>query len=151
MQVREGLARLDGVESISPRPDLRTATCELRMKNGRLLDPERLSKLIYDIRVGARLRGLEARVNGFLEKQGEGFVLRLAGSDESLHLAPLDRKVQQDTAKRRPCSSTRSERKACKRLLARWRGKPISVQITGPLLKSERGVLILQVRRFELV
>jgi hypothetical protein len=147
--VREGLERLDGVESISQRPDLRTATCELRMKNGRLLDPQRLSKFISDIRVGARLRGLEARVNGLLEKQGEGFLLRLAGSDELLHLAPLGRKVQQDTAKKRPSSSTRSERKACERLLARWRGKPISVQVTGPLLKSDRGVLILQVRRFE--
>ena len=148
MPVREGLERLDGVEFISPRPDLRTATCELRLKNGRLLDPERMSKFLFDIRVGARLRGLEATANGRLEKQQGGFVLRIAGTEECLRLAPLERKVQLDAARKEPMPASRSERKACQRLLARWRGKPFSVRVTGPLVKRHGGVLTLEVRRF---
>ena len=86
MPIREGLARLEGVESISPRPNVKEGTCELRMKDGRLLDPQVLSKFIYDIRVGARLRGLEATVAGFLDKQGHDFILRIAGSDGVLSI-----------------------------------------------------------------
>jgi hypothetical protein len=148
--VREGLARLEGVESIGPRPNLKEGTCELRMKNGRLLDPQVFSKFIYDIRVGARLRGLEATVKGSLQKQGDHFVLRIAGSDDVLRLAPLERKIQQDTAKKTPLPPTRSESNAARNLLAQWKGKPLSVQITGPLVRIEGKGLTLEVRQFEL-
>ena len=150
MPIREGLARLEGVESISPRPNVAEATCELRTKDGRLLDPEVLSKHIYEIRVGARLRGLEAAVTGSLDKQGQDFVLRVAGTNAVLRLAALGPKVQKDMARKTPMPSTRSEDKAYTKLLAKWKGKPLSVQITGPLIRIEGKGLTLEVRQFAL-
>ena len=149
MPIREGLARLEGVESISERPDLRTGTCELRMKKGRLLDPQVLSKFIYDIRVGARLRGLEVTVNGFLEGQGAHWGLRISGSNETLAIAPVRQRVQQDTKTKKPQQLSRSEAKAYKKLLAKSKGKAISARVTGPLVKNGPA-LVLEVRQFEL-
>ena len=150
MPIREGLARLEGVESISPRPNVKEGTCELRMREGRLLDPQVLSKFIYDIRVGARLRGLEATVAGLLDKQGQDFILRIAGSDEVLRLASLGRRVQQDTATKAPLSPTKSQSNAFKKLVPEWKGKPLAIQITGPLVKTDDNKLTLEVQRFEL-
>jgi hypothetical protein len=147
--IREGLARLEGVESIGERPDLTTGTCELRMKNGRLLDPQVFSKFIYDIRVGARLRGLEATVNGFLERQDARWGLRISGSNETLALAPLSQRVQQDTKTKKPQQPARTEAKAYKRLLAKSKGKAVSARVTGPLVKIGAD-LVLEVRQFEL-
>ena len=150
MPVREGLARLEGVESISQRPNVNEGTCELRMKSGRLLDPEILSKHLYDIRVGARLRGLEAVVTGSLDKQGQDYVLRVAGTNEVLRLAALGCKVQKDTDRKIPLPPTKSEDNAFRKLLAKWKGKPLPVQITGPLIRIEGKGLTLEVRQFEL-
>lgn len=122
----------------------------MRTKNGRLLDPETLSKHIYDIRVGARLRGLEAAVSGSLDKQGADFVLRVAGTNDVLRLAALGRKVQKDMDRKTPLPSTTSEDKAFRKLLAKWKGRPFSVQITGPLIRPEGKGLTLEVRQFEL-
>ncbi|HKS36356.1 MAG TPA: hypothetical protein VJW76_04140 [Verrucomicrobiae bacterium] len=146
MPIREGLARLEGVESIGQRPNIKEGTCELRTKNGRLLDPEVLSKHIYNIRVGARLRGVEAAVAGSLDKQGDNFVLRVAGSEDVLCLVALSRKVQKDADRRSPLP----EDNAFKTLLSKWTGKPLSVQITGPLIRLEGKGLSLAVRQFEL-
>jgi hypothetical protein len=120
------------------------------MKNGRLLDPEILSKHIYDIRVGARLRGLEAAVIGSLDKQDQDYVLRVAGTDDVLRLAALGRKVQKDLGRKTPLPNTRSEESAFGKLLSKWKGKPLSVQITGPLIRIEGKGLTLEVRQFEM-
>jgi hypothetical protein len=147
--VREGLARLEGVESISERPNLKNATCEVRLKNGRLMDPLTLSNHIFNIRVGARLRGLEAVIDGTLERQENHLLLRVSGSNTALSLAPLSRKVQLDTRKKSPEPPARSESKAYKSLLTNSKASSRRVQIIGPLVKKEDGRLVLEVRRFE--
>ena len=60
MPIREGLARLEGVESIGDRPDLTTGTCKLRMKNGRLL----ASQIVGPGTGGERINFIVSRDDG---------------------------------------------------------------------------------------
>jgi hypothetical protein len=145
--VREGLARLEGVESISERCNRQTGTGELRLKNGRLIDPGTLTKNLADIGVGARLRGLEATVDGFLEKKNGKPVFRVAKSNEILQLAPLTTKVQIDAVKsKKPEPVGKDEKEAYKQLRARAKDQPQAVRITGPLRAGNK----LEVRTFEI-
>ena len=142
MPVREGLARLEGVESISERCNRQAGTGELRLKNGRLVDPDTLAKQIADIRVGARLRGLEAAVDGVIENRDGKSVLRVSTSNEILQLTALTTKVQIDALKtKRPDPPTKEE----KQLLMRVKDQPQRVRVTGPLRPGKK----LEVRAFE--
>ena len=151
MPIREGLARLEGVESISPRPDVKAGTCELRLKGGRLFTPGFFSQTVYDIRVGARLRGIEATVSGVLEKQGRQWFLRIGGQDELVRLAPLKVKVQLDVSRKKPQATTKAEAKAFRKLVSAGTKTPGPVQITGPLREIKDEGLVLEVRHFDLV
>lgn len=147
MPVREGLARLEGVESISERCHRQTGTGELRLKNGRLIDPDTLAKNLTDVGVGARLRGLEATIDGFLEKRDGKPVFRVSKSNEILQLAPLTTKVQIDALKtKKPEPPTQEEKRAYKRLLTRVKSSPQPGRLTGPLRRGSK----LEVRSFEL-
>lgn len=146
MPVREGLARLEGVESISERCNRQSGTGELRFKNGRFVDPQNLAKQIADIRVGARLRGLEATIDGFLERKDGKPVFRISKSNEILLLAALTTKVQIDAIKtKKPEPPTKEEKQNYKRLRGCVKDQPQSVRITGPL----RTGMKLEVRTFE--
>jgi hypothetical protein len=148
--VREGLERLDGVASVSEYCDPRTATCELRMKEGWSLDPRLLSQHLVDLRVGARLRGVEATKDGLIEQQGRSLLLRVSGSDEVLRLSDLSKKVQRDAKTGRAEISTRAERQACQKLLAKVKSGLRNVRVTGPLVgNGDIGPLALEVRSFE--
>jgi hypothetical protein len=146
--IREGLARLEGVESISRQPRVTDATCEVRTRSPRLLQPRALRQRLADLRVGARLRGVEATVDGHLEKHGDELRLRLAGANESLRLAPLQEKVQWDTRRRRPQEPAPDERSAFQRLAAGLSREASAVRIVGPFVEDEQGTLGLQVRQF---
>jgi hypothetical protein len=147
--VREGLGRLDGVAFISERPDLKAATCELRLQGGRFIDPVSFSNHVYNIRVGARLRGLEAEIEGRLEPQGTNIVFKIHGTNAVLQLAPLTRKVQQNVAVKQPQLATSKESKAFRDLVAKLKSKSRSARITGPLLRRPDGSLVLEVRTFK--
>ena len=149
MPVREGLARLEGVESISETCDRRAGTGELRLRNGRLIDPLTLGQQIRDIRVGARLRALEATIEGTLEPVDGKPHLRIPGAKQSLALAPLTEKVQMDAINKKPLPLAAKEREAFSALAAKWNGKATPVRITGPLRKPENSAgVILEVREF---
>jgi hypothetical protein len=144
--VREGLARLEGVESISERCNRQAGTGELRLRNGRLVDPSVLSKQIADISVGARLRGLEATIDGSVERKDGKPVFRVSRSNEILALTPLTTKVQVDALKtKKPDAPTKDEKNAYKSLLARIKDDSRPARITGPL----RSGMKLEVRVFE--
>jgi hypothetical protein len=147
--VREGLGRLEGVESISEKCDRRAGTGELRLRNGRLVNPNALAEQIRNIRVGARLRGLEATVDGVLEEiQGEPH-LRVGGTKELVALAALTQKVQIDAINKKTLTPTREEQKAFETLMAKGKSKSRRVRITGPLRKLEKSErLVLEVREF---
>ena len=118
----------------------------MRLKNGRLVDPNVLAKQIADIRVGARLRGLEGTVEGFIDKTNGKPVLRLSKSKDILTLIPLTTKVQIDAIKTKKAEPpTKSEKQAFKALLRRIKDQPELVRVTGPL----RTGMKLEVRAFE--
>jgi hypothetical protein len=141
--IREGLARLDGVAFISKHPDVKAGTCELRLEHGRFMDPLSLSNHVYNIRVGARVRGVEATIVGLVERDGTNFVCKVAGTSTLLTLAPLSRKVQ-NTAKQ-PQPPTPREASAFSRLTKKFK-KPRLYAVTGPLRQGADGSLILEVR-----
>ena len=143
MPIREGLGRLDGVAFISKTPDVKAGTCELRLQDGRFMDPLSLSNHIYNIRVGARVRGVEATVAGLVERRGTNFVLKISGTNTVLQLAPLTRKVQH--AAKQPQPATPAEASAFSAFTNKFR-KPRAYAITGPLRPGPDGTLTLEVR-----
>src|SRR5688572_13908116 len=68
--IREGLLRLDYVESVAALPDRKAATGELRTKNGSVPDVNALNTAVRELGAGATLRGVEAAVVGDVVKQG---------------------------------------------------------------------------------
>lgn len=146
MPIREGLARLDGVAFISKSPDEKAGTCQLQLQGGRFMDPLSLSNFVLNIRVGARVRGVEATVAGLMERSGTNFVLKISGTNTVLQLAPLSHKVQQ--AARQPQPVTPAEAGAFANLTKRFK-KPRRSTITGPLIQKADGSLVLEVRNFE--
>src|SRR2546430_502954 len=68
--IREGLQRLDFVESVSAQPDKDASTGELRPKGGQLPDLDALAKALRDTGAGASLRGVEGTIEGELTKTG---------------------------------------------------------------------------------
>ena len=148
MPIREGLARLEGVESISRQPCIEDATCALRTRPSDLLDPLKFKEQLAALRVGARLRGVEAVVDGFVEKGDAGLKLRISGVPETLLLKPLERKIQWDSRRRRLQEPSRLERDAFDRLSAGLQPRSTAVRVIGPLFRDERVQLALQVREF---
>ena len=146
MPIREGLARLDGVAFISKVPDVKAGTCELRLQGGRFMDPLSLSNHVFNIRVGARVRGVEATMAGLVERNGTNFVLKLPGTNAVLQLAPLSRKVQH--VAKQPQPPTPKEASAFSTLTTKF-SKPRAYTITGPLRQTPEGSLLLEVRAFD--
>jgi hypothetical protein len=147
--VREGLARLEGVESISETCDRKAGTGELRLRHGRLVDPVTLGQQIRDIRVGARLRALEATIDGTLDHVNGKAHLRIPGAKQSVPLAPLTQKVQMDAINKKPLPLSVREKEAFSVLTARWNGEATPVRIIGPLRKPENSSgITLEVREF---
>src|SRR5688572_23343442 len=107
------------------------------------MDPLSLSNHVYNIRVGARVRGVEATVAGLVERSGTNFVLKVSGTNTVLQLAPLARKIQ-NTAKQ-PQPAISAEASAFSTLTKKFR-KPSAYAITGPLRQSADGSLTLEVR-----
>ena len=145
MPIREGLARLDGVAFFSKSPDVKAGTCELRLEAGRFMDPFSLSNHIFNIRVGARVRGVEATVAGLVERSGTNLVLKMRNTNTVFQLAPLSRKVQQIVATKQPQPATPAEVGAFASLKEKLK-KARAYTITGPLVQSPDGSFILEVR-----
>ena len=125
--IREGLLRLDYVESVASAPDRKGATGELRTKNGRVPDIDALSTAIRELGAGAALRGMEATVVGDVAKHGSDLVLKVTTTGETLRLAPLTKPVQ------RGADVNETERNAFAELASRSSGSTLKVRITGPL------------------
>jgi hypothetical protein len=146
--IREGLLRLNDIESVSAQPDRKTATGEVRTKDGRVPDMDALAKSLREIGAGASLRGVEATVDGRLEKQGGQFLLRVSNTDQVLALEPVTQRIQLQPRKKLPEPLTEAEQNAFQDLSAKWQGTPVDVRITGPITKRG-GKTVLAVRRFD--
>jgi hypothetical protein len=110
-----------------------------------------VSQHIVNLRVGATLRGIEATVDGWAEKEGEHLVLRVSGSNEVVRLAPLAHMVQWDFEKKRPQAPTPEETAAFKSLGVEVKAGPRRALIVGPLFKGgDENLPTVEVRRFAL-
>jgi hypothetical protein len=122
----------------------------VRLQGGRFVDPLTLSNHIFNIRVGARLRGLEADVEGQVAREGTNVLLAVGGTNAVLQLAPLTSKVQQNVAAKQPQDATSKETRAFQDLAGKLKTKPRPVRITGPLRHLPDGSVRLEVRSFKL-
>ena len=125
--IRDGLLRLDYVESVGNLPDRKTATGELRTKHGRVPDVAALAIAVRELGAGATLRGIEATVHGHLKKQGSDLLLKVSTTGETLRLAPLTKAIQ------RGADTPQAEREAFAKLSAQLNREPVEVRIIGPL------------------
>ena len=142
------------MQTISRRASAKDGTCQIRMRGGRLPDLRALARHLSDLRVGARLRGVEATVVGRLVARGDDLLLTVAGTGEMVRLAPLRRKVQWDVPGKREEPATDEERTAFHRLLPqsrRARRSPL-LRVVGPLVEGAAGKpMTLEVRQFSAV
>ena len=123
------------------------------MRDGRVPDLGSLSAHIYEIRVGARLRGAEAAAAGEVVEEKRELRLKVAGGGEAFRLAPLTGKVQWDAALNREEEATPREHDAYRRLRAAPAGGGAGpVQVVGPVREIHGGgPRILEVRSFRRV
>ena len=122
----------------------------MRLQGGRFVNPFTLSNHIFNIRVGARLRGLEAEVEGQVARQGTNLLLTVGGTNAVLHLGPLTRKVQQNVAAKQPQPATSKESEAFQDLAGKLKAKARPARIIGPLRPLPDGTTMLEVRSFRL-
>lgn len=147
--IRNGLLRLDYVESVGALADRKTATGELRTKGGRLPQVEALALALRETGAGATLRGIEVTVRGQVVRRGEQFFFESSQTGEEVALASITQRVQLNTP---PLSE--QEKNAFADLTAHWKGAPLEARITGPL-RSQVAVATnspqrLEVRVFDL-
>jgi hypothetical protein len=145
--IREGVARMPEIATVAQEADGDAQTATIHPQDGRLISLEALERHVASIQMGARLRAVEAVIDGWLERQEGRPVLRMGNSDEPLPLAPLTEKAQFDRRKGRAFSATDRERDAHQSLLATWSGERQPVRIVGPLRASAPdGSLSIEVR-----
>jgi hypothetical protein len=151
--IREGLQRLDFVDSISALPDRKTATGELRTRHGRVPDVNALALALKEIGAGATLRGVEATAHGRIFKEHEHVYLKLSKTGDLLRLAPATTQVRRNTASA-GSAWIDAERDAFTKLMAHLKGEPLEVRITGSLRAGDKAGSvnhqILEVRLFDL-
>ena len=136
---------------MSEDADSRTWTCKIETQSGGLLSLKALARTVTDVGEHFSVRGVEAKVEGWLIQKKGSFFLQWPGSTGTLQLASLTHKVQWDPRLRRAYPASLDERDALKRLLAKWNGRPFRIQIVGPLVETRQsGMLILEVRQFVL-
>ena len=124
--IREGLLRLDYVESVANLPDRKSATGELRTRNGAVPDVAALAKSLRDLGAGATLRGVEGTINGHVIKERGQLLLKVSKTGESLRLVPATKRVQRDAVE-----ISEIERNTFAKLASL--SEPAEVRITGAL------------------
>lgn len=138
------------MESVSDRCDLETQTCTVSTRDGRLLSLGSLKQHVTDLGIGARLRGVEATIDGDLLARDGQLLLRVSRSGETLRLLPLTQLVQWEFSKKRAANATRAELNAYDDLLARTAARPRRVRVSGPVIHDPDRLPVLEVRRFRL-
>ena len=131
--IGEGVAKMPAIASIEEEADGATQTAVVRSQGGRLVNLDALSQHLATLRMGARLRSVEAVVAGSLERRGSELVLRVSETDETLRLRPLTKKTQWNRKENREFAATERELRAHELLRAGWSGGRQDARIIGPL------------------
>jgi len=148
--IREGLQRAGGWEWLAETPGVETATVRARTSSGRWPDQAALAGQVGAAGAGATLRGVEAAVEGRLSRERGRLVLRVAGSEAPIALAPLERRVQRHGRRRGEARKLAAERDAYGRLGAIVENEPLLVRVLGPVVEAREGLQwLLEVREFD--
>ena len=165
-EIRNGLNLTNAIAAIPQKPDTKTQTFDLHMREDWKPDPSLFARNFKVMNVGVNVRGVEAMVDGVVEREGTNLVLRIHGNGVVIRLAPLTHTVQWDTKRNRAEAPTRAERKAYEKLAAQSKKQPFRVRVVGPLVqptsaatsaatttatKDAAGRQTLEVRKFELL
>ena len=154
-EIRNGLNLPEAIEAMPQRPDTETQTCDLHMRDNWAPDPGLFARNFTNMNVGVDVRGVEAMVDGMLERHGTNLLLRVNGSKVLLALKPLRQKVQWDVKKKRPEPPTRAEKKAFAKLASEFQNTPMQVRVVGPLIRNDGSMptegpqLSIEVRKFQ--
>lgn len=149
-QVFDRLVHLPGamqmVENVG-REDHETAM--VLPAEGQFLSPGQVGRFVEDMRIGARLRGMEATIDGRVSKIDGRLLLFSPEFENGLPLEPLERKIQLDFRSKEPLAAQPHEREAHARLLGETKETPRWIRLVGPLgQEPKKGRLSLQVREF---
>jgi hypothetical protein len=153
-EIKNGLNLPEAIAAFPQRPDTKTQTFDLHMRESWTPDPGLFARNFRAMNVGVDVRGVEAVIDGVLTREGTNLVLRVSGAEAVIELAPLTRTVRWDTKRNRPEPLARAERKAFEKLARESHQR--RVRITGPLLDpvaagGSRPRQILEVRKFEVL
>ena len=147
----EALGTLDGVKSVSESPDAYNCMARVYVKENELPDTMRWAEQFKSC-VGRiyEFRGVEVSVEGAVETQGDGLVVRVPGIVAPISLKPLQTKLQWNFRKVKARGPEPDEKDAYQQLSQKKSAAgsgPFTVLLTGPLEKSVAG-FSLQVREF---
>jgi hypothetical protein len=145
--VLEGLQRLDGVKKVEERLDPIALTASIATAKEALPNAVTIEKCLKRTGEQFSLRGIEVTAEGVLVTSGDRRQLLLPG-EKPLTLTPLTTKVQWDTKKKERAALSESETAAFRRLNDAAPSHKERIRITGPLRRSEKGELTLEVRDF---
>jgi galactose oxidase len=145
----EALGRLDGVKSVARTPNAYNCTAIVHLKSASLPDVEHWTEQFKSM-VGQlyEFRGVEATVEGLVEQNDGGLVVRLPGLEQPVALLPLEHKLQWNFKRGAARQPEPVEQASFDELRARRRAATsgeLRVQVTGPLRKTEKGT-VLEVR-----
>ncbi len=138
------------MEWASPNADPKAWTAEIKTKNGILLSRQALVKHLEEMRVGVRLYGMEATIEGIIIERKGILCLAISRSKDVLPLTELTRKAQWDVAANKESQLTDEEKTAFAWLnRQKWDSKT-PVRIVGCITqKDAKSPLVLEVRSFQ--
>jgi hypothetical protein len=150
----QALGRLDDVETVERTPDAYNCTAHLFLKDKALPDIDQWAEQFRSI-VGQSyvFRGVEVTVVGSIEGREDGLNLQVPGLKQPVTLAPLQHKLQWNFAKASARQPEPDEQAAYAQFADKSKATmpgPVKVQVTGPLRKTDTGV-VLEVREFFLL
>ena len=145
----EALGRLEGVDLVSPVPDVEDSTAQLLLADDRLPPLPRWVEQFRRIVNGTyEMRGVEVTLRGLIDQENGQYFLAGTGRRPPVQLAPLTEKIQWDHLAGSPKPVQEHEVRAYDDLVARYRDAAGPVTVTGPLTQAG-GEYHLHVRLLE--
>jgi hypothetical protein len=134
----EALGRLEGVDLVSPVPDVEDSTAQLFLADDRLPPLQRWNEQFRRIVNGTyEMRGVEVTVRGSIYLADGRYFLTGTDRRPPVQLAPLTGKIQWDHLARSLKPPQEQELRAYDNLIIRYRDTGEPVTVTGPLTQTD--------------
>jgi galactose oxidase len=147
----DALGRLEGVKSVARTPDAFNCTAHVHLNHQGLPHVEAWAKHFASAVDDAyTFRGVEVTIKGLVDEKDGRLTVRAPGLQEVVTLGPLQQKLQWNFKKRSFRQPEPDERDAHRDLVLKKKtahGKAFSVEVTGPIRRTDQGV-VLEVREF---